>query len=90
MIRDDERLYNFGKLFVEYLDKYSNLRDFLLSDAFFSLFEKVVESDVFGGKRHSGTISLNDTKNTRTWITGDFSDKNAILYQILESQAILY
>lgn len=90
MIRNGERLHDFGRTFVEYLDKYPNLREFLLSDSFFSLFEKVIESDVFGGKRHSGSISLTDTKNTRTWITGDFIDKNAILYQILESQAVLY
>lgn len=90
MIRNGEKLYDFGHTFVSYLEKYPNLRDFLLSDSFFSLFEKVVASDVFGGKRHSGSISLADTKNTRTWIMGDFTDKNGILYQILESQAVLY
>lgn len=62
----------------------------LLSDRFFLLFEKVIDSDVFGGKRHQGSISLSDTKNTRKWVVGDFTDKNSILYQVLESQAILY
>lgn len=90
MIRNGEKLYDFGQTFAQYLDKYPDLRDMLLSDKFFLLFEKVIESDVFGGKRHQGSISLADTKNTRKWITGDFVDKNAIMYQVLESQAVLY
>ena len=90
MIRKGEKLYDFGQTFAQYLDKYPDLRNMLLSDKFFSLFEKVIESDVFGGKRHQGSISLTDTKNTRKWITGDFADKNSIMYQVLESQAVLY
>lgn len=90
MIRNKEHLYDFGQAFSQYLDKYPELRDILLSDRFFLLFEKVIESDVFGGKRHQGSISLSDTKNTRKWITGDFVDKDALLYQVLESQAVLY
>lgn len=90
MIRNKEKLYDFGQTFAQYLDKYPDLRDILLSDKFFFLFEKVIESDVFGGKRHQGSISLLDTKITRKWITGDFVDKDAIMYQVLESQAVLY
>lgn len=90
MIRNGEKLHDFGQSFLDYLNKYPDLRDMLLSDKFFFLFEKVIESDVFGGKRHQWSISLLDTKNTRKWITGDFSDKDGILYQVLESQAVLY
>lgn len=90
MIRNGEKLHDFGQTFSQYLDKYRELRDMLLSDRFFLLFEKIIESDVFGGKRHQGSISLADTKNTRKWITGDFSDKDGLLYQVLESQAVLY
>ncbi|MDD5376995.1 MAG: hypothetical protein PHH16_02650 [Candidatus Gracilibacteria bacterium] len=90
MIRNGEKLYDFGQVFSQYLDKYPDLRDMLLSDRFFLLFEKVIESDVFGGKRHQGSISLSDTKNTRKWVVGDFTDKNGLMYQVLESQAVLY
>lgn len=90
MIRNGEKLYDFGQVFSQYLDKYPDLRNMLLSDDFFLLFGKVIESDVFGGKRHQGSISLGDTKNTRKWITGDFTDKSGLLYQVLESQAVLY
>lgn len=90
MIRNGEKLHDFGQTFSQYLDKYQDIHDMLLSDRFFLLFEKIVESDVFGGKRHQGSISLSDTKNTRKWITGDFVDKDGLLYQVLESQAVLY
>lgn len=90
MIRDGDRLYDFGQTFALYLEKYPDIRNMLLSDKFFLLFGKVIESDVFGGKRHQGSISLSDTKNTRKWITGDFMDKDGLLYQVLESQAVLY
>jgi hypothetical protein len=90
MIRDGEKLYDFGQVFADYLNKYPDLRAMLVSDKFFLLFEKLIESDVFGGKRHQGSISLSDTKNTRQWVTGDFREKNGLLYQILESQAVLY
>jgi hypothetical protein len=65
MIRDGEKLHDFGQAFAQYLDKYPDIRSILLSDRFFLLFEKIIESDVFGGKRHQGSISLSDTKNTR-------------------------
>jgi hypothetical protein len=90
MIRNGEKLFDFGQAFSLYLDKYPDLRDMLLSDRFFLLFEKIIESDVFGGKRHQGSISLSDTKNTRKWITGEFIDKDGLFYQVLESQAVLY
>lgn len=90
MIRNGEKLYDFGQTFSDYLAKYPDLRNTLLSDRFFLLFERVIESDVFGGKRHQWSISLSDTKNTRKWIAGDFTDKDGLLYQVLESQAVLY
>jgi len=90
MIRNGEKLHDFGRTFSEYLDKYPDIRTMLLSDRFFLLFEKIIESDVFWGKRHQGSISLEDTKKTRKWITGDFTDKDGLMYQVLESQAVLY
>ncbi len=90
MIRDGEKLHDFWQTFSDYLNKYPDLRNVLVSDKFFLLFEKIIESDVFGGKRHQGSISLSDTKNTRKWVTGDFIEKDGLLYQVLESQAVLY
>ena len=89
-IRTGAPLYDFGKSFAEYLDKYPSLRDLLISDTFFALFQKVINSEIFGAKRHQGSISIGDTKNARTWILGDFTDKESLLYMILESQAVMY
>jgi len=47
MIRNGEKLHDFGRTFSEYLDKYPDIRTMLLSDRFFLLFEKIIESDVF-------------------------------------------
>ncbi len=47
MIRNNEPLYDFGRTFRDYLDKYPDLRNMLLSDRFFLLFEKIIDSDVF-------------------------------------------
>ena len=52
-IRTGERLYDYGNAFKDYLERYPTIGGFLLSDEFFTPFSKVVESDVFGGKRHS-------------------------------------
>lgn len=89
-IRENERLFDYGNAFKEYLEKYRTIGDFLLSDEFFTAFSKIVESDVFGGKRHSGKISFEETAVTRSLLLGDFQDRNSILYRFLETQAASY
>lgn len=89
-IRTGEKLHDFGTLFSDYLSKYPSLRELLVSDAFFDLFKKVILSEIFGSKRHQGSINMEDTKNARKWIAGDFADKDSLLYRILESQAVMY
>ena len=89
-IKNDEKLYDYWQTFAEYLDKYRELKDVLLSSNFFELFEIVVESDVFWWKRHTWKINYEETKYTRKIITWDFQDKNSILYLLLESQSVLY
>lgn len=89
-MRNNEKLYDYWETFVEYLDKYRELKDILLNDEFFEIFASVIESDVFWWKRHSGKIDFNETKTTRKLITWDFQEKKSILYQLLESQSVLY
>lgn len=89
-IKNDDKLYDYWEMFAEYLDKYRELKDILLSDAFFAIFASVIESDVFWWKRHSGKIDFDETKITRKLITWDFLDKDSILYMLLESQSVLY
>jgi Holliday junction resolvase-like predicted endonuclease len=89
-IRAGEKLPDYGTAFRDYLAKYRTVGDFLLSDAFFQPFSQVVESDVFGGKRHNGKISLEETVSTRQILLGNFTDKASLLYQFLESQGAAY
>lgn len=89
-IRGDEKLHGFGTTFREYLEKYATLGNFLLSDEFFVPFAKLVESDVFGSKRHSGKITIDETVETRNVLLGDFRDRSALVYRLLENQSSAY
>lgn len=89
-IRNGERLFDYGNAFKEYLEKYRTVGDFLLSDEFYLPFSEIVESDVFGGKRHSGKISLEETVATRKILLGEFKDQNSLFYRFLQTQSTAY
>ncbi|MDD2565448.1 MAG: hypothetical protein PHZ26_00165 [Candidatus Gracilibacteria bacterium] len=89
-IKNDEKLYKYGETFAAYLDKHVELKDVLLSEEFMKLFKEIIDSEVFGAKRHSGKINLEETKRARELMTGGYLDKNSILYILLESQSVLY
>ena len=89
-IRTGERLFDYGNAFKEYLEKYRTVGDFLLSDEFFVPFSEIVESDVFGGKRHSGKISLEETATTRRLLLGDFKNQDSLFYRFLQTQSAAY
>ena len=65
MIREDQKLFDYGKCFKEYLEKYSELQTILLDDAFFDKFTRLNKSEVLSSKRHSGSISKKDTTDAR-------------------------
>lgn len=65
MIKEEQKLYDYGKCFKEYLEKYSQLQEILLNDDFFEKFTKLNKSEVLSSKRHSGTISKKDTTEAR-------------------------
>ncbi|MDD4151961.1 MAG: hypothetical protein PHR68_05070, partial [Candidatus Gracilibacteria bacterium] len=90
MIRDNDQLFDYGKAFRDYVNKYSDLRDIILSDNFFEKMTALNKSEVLGSKRHSGNISKKDTTDARALLIGDFKDKTSILYKLLETQAITY
>lgn len=89
-IKNDEKLYIYWETFAQYLDKYQELKDVLLSNEFMKLFQEIVGSDVFWAKRHSWKINLDDTQRARQLMTWWFCDRNSILYILLESQSITY
>lgn len=90
MIKEDQKLYDYGRCFKEYLEKYSQLQEILLNDDFFEKFTRLNRSEVLSSKRHSGTISKKDTTDARKILIWDFKDKNSIIYKILEGQSVMY
>ena len=46
-------MYDFGKCFKEYLEKYPELRAILLDDLFFENFTRLNKSEILASKRHS-------------------------------------
>ena len=90
MIKEEQKMYDYWKCFKEYLDKYIELKEVLLSDDFFEKFNKINKSEVLSSKRHSWTISKKDTVEARTLLIWNFNDKTSIIYKILESQSVMY
>lgn len=90
MIRDNDTLFDYWKAFRDYVNKYSDLRDIILSDDFFDKMTALNKSEVLWSKRHSWNISKKDTTDARALLIWDFKDKTSILYKLLETQAITY
>ncbi|MBW7954363.1 hypothetical protein H3C61_00920 [Candidatus Gracilibacteria bacterium] len=89
MIKEDQKLYDYGKCFKEYLDKYSELKEILLEDDFYDKFSRLNKSEVLASKRHSGTISKKDTTDARKILIGELRNKKSIIYRLLEGQSVL-
>lgn len=89
-IRSGEPLKEFGAQFEKYLQKYSELGALLKGDAFYSRYKLLIEWEVFGGKRHSGRISFEETQKVRELLVGNFTDKNGILYLLLAHASVLF
>lgn len=90
LIKEDGEMYDFGKCFKEYLDKYPELRAILLDDFFFENFTRLNKSEILASKRHSGSITKKETTDARRILIGDFRDKNCMIYKLLESQSVMY
>ena len=88
MIKENERLYDFWQCFKEYLEKYIDLRNVLLDDGFYDKFTKINKSEILSSKRHSWTISKDETIEARRLLIWDFRDKDSMIYKLLESQSV--
>ncbi len=89
-LRNGEKLYEFGEYFKRYLDKYPTLRDLLMNDTFFKPYARLIESEVFGGKRHNGRISLEETTDARGILVGNYQDRDGLIYQLLLHASVLF
>lgn len=89
-IREDENLYDYWLCFKDYLNKYSDLREVLLDDSFYDLFTQLNKSEVLSSKRHSWSISKEETIEARKILIWDFKDQNSLIYKLLLSQSVMY
>ena len=87
-IKQDGELYDYGECFAEYLDKYYYLKDVLLEDNFFSQITQLANSEVLWAKRHTWNIAWKEAIKARQLFIGNYENKNAIIYKLLESQSV--
>lgn len=87
---DDEELYDYGKCFKEYLDKYDFISSILYDDEFYNNFESLVDSEILGKKRHVWKISFIETRTARNLLIWDFEEKNSLLYKFMEIWKVDY
>lgn len=89
-IKNGSEIHDYGRCFAAYLEKYPMLKELLLGDEFFALFQAAVESEVFGSKRHQGKIDYKETKKIRTILVGDLTSQHSIFYKMLETTSVPY
>ncbi|MFK7779694.1 MAG: hypothetical protein QM490_00975 [Candidatus Gracilibacteria bacterium] len=90
LIKTDDILYDYGRCFRDYLEKYKYISDILLNDKFYINFEKLVGSEILGKKRHVGRISFKEAKEARLLLIGDFKEENSIIYKFIEIGKVDY
>lgn len=83
-IKEKENInWKYEKLFNQYLEKFNYIKNILLEDNFYKLFEKIIQTEVLWEKRHSGQISFVETREARKILIWDFKDKNCIIYELM-------
>lgn len=83
-IKNEEILDDYSRVFSDFLDKNLYLKEVLLDEYFFSLFEKLIDSEVFWKKRHLWKINYEDTKKARTLLIWDLKDENCLIYKLIK------
>jgi len=90
LIKNDEGLYDYGKVFKEYLNKYYYLKEVLLDKEFLKIFEEIVGSEILWKKRHTWNINFEETTSARKFLIWDFKDENSLIYMLLKTQEVDY
>jgi len=81
--KEEFRLNHYTFLFYKFLKKNFYIKNILLEDSFFEIFEKIIETEVLWEKRHSGQISFVETRKARKLLIWDFKDKNCLIYKLM-------
>lgn len=88
-IKENQELYDYGKCFVDYLEKYQHLNDILMDEHFYNQLKKLVESEVLGKKRHVWKIDFQEVTQARGLMIWNFQERKCLLYQLIASQEII-
>lgn len=86
---EGKQLTPLAGVFADYVRRRPELEKTFLDPQFLRGLRKLVESDVLGSKRHEGKISLEETRQARKLLVGDFTDQSSLLYRMLAGQAVI-
>lgn len=89
-IKTEEKLYDYGKTFEKYLDKYYYLKEILLDDNFLDIFKKLIVSEILWKKRHIWSINIEETAKARELLIWNFKNKESLIYILLKTQETNY
>lgn len=81
-IKNNSDLYDYGIIFRQFLEKYTYIKDIILSENFYNLSKQIADSDLFWAKRHKSKITLKEVKTARNIIIWDFREKNSLIYHL--------
>lgn len=90
IISNNEKSYDYINNFKDYLNKYFYLKDVLLNKEFLKIYSDILDTEILGKKRHSWSISFDETKRARQMLIWDLKDKNSLIYFFLSTQDMDY
>lgn len=90
LIDTDDMLYDYGKCFKTYLEKYAYISNILFREDFLNNFEKLVDTEILWKKRHVWKISFEETKKARELLIWNFKDKGSLIYWLIEIGKVDY
>lgn len=82
-ISKNEKLGNYWKIFLEFLEKYSYIKNILLEKEFLEIYEILADSEFFWRKRHLEKITFKDILETRKYFLWDLKEKKCFFYKLL-------
>jgi hypothetical protein len=66
LIKNNEKLFDYGRCFRDYLEKYDYISEILFNENFYNNFEKLINTEILGKKRHVGKINFVETREARS------------------------
>ncbi len=87
-IREDQDLWDYQRVFKEYLTHHSDVSGVILWDNFYNVLKQVIDSEVFWKKRHEWKINFLETREAREKIMWRFQDQSCLIYSLIAIKKI--